>query len=153
MAVQEEKTKAAVAAAEKRDREEQERLEKEEAELLAAEKKKKKPVRYPTEDLDVRIGDKEKKAGMKVKRPVASRIALPFNDTPGTFEQFLLAWNFLVVSGAILSLLRERDQTTLAGGEDAKVLGITIDELTGAMADVGNNWERVPLRSSEGREG
>ncbi|ESK98367.1 ddt domain protein [Moniliophthora roreri MCA 2997] len=194
--------KAAVAAAEKRDREEQERLEKEEVERLAAEKKKKKPVRYPTEDLDVRIGDKEKKAGMKVKRPVASRVALPFNDTPGTFEQFLLAWNFLVVYGqplhlspftldefehairhalpdlpcnllaevhstliynlrtvpfhrhsAILSLLRERDQTTLDGGEDARVLGITIDELTGAMADVGNNWERVPLRSSEGREG
>ncbi|KAK7058808.1 hypothetical protein VNI00_001432 [Paramarasmius palmivorus] len=198
-AAQEEKAKAAVAAAEKRDREEQERVE---AERLAAEKKKKKPIRYPTEDLDVRIGDKEKKAGMKVKRPVPSRIALPFNDTHGTFEQFLLSWNFLVVHGqplhlspftldefehairhslpdlpcnllaevhstliynlrtvpfhrhsAILSLLRQRDQTDLHGGTEEKLLGITIDELTGAMADVGNNWERVPLRSSEGREG
>ena len=41
---------------------------KEESERLAAEKekekKKKKPVRYPTEDLDVVLGDKEKKAGM-----------------------------------------------------------------------------------------
>lgn len=90
--------------AEKRERDAQEqaekqRLAKEEAERIAAEKKKKKPVRYPTEDLDVRIGDKDKKAGMKVKRPVPSQVALPFNDTPGTFEAFLMAWNFLVVYG------------------------------------------------------
>jgi len=32
---------------------------------LAAEKKKKKPIRYPTEDLDVQLADKEKKAGKK----------------------------------------------------------------------------------------
>ena len=32
-------------------------------------------------------------------------------------------------------------------------LGITTEELTTAMADVGNNWERTPLRHGEGREG
>ena len=32
-------------------------------------------------------------------------------------------------------------------------LGVTIEELTTAMADVGNNWERTPLRHSEGRDG
>src|SRR2546423_1332588 len=53
----------------KKDREaqekaEQERLAKEEADRIAAEKKKKKPVRYPTEDLDIRISDKDKKAGV-----------------------------------------------------------------------------------------
>jgi hypothetical protein len=32
-------------------------------------------------------------------------------------------------------------------------LGITIEELTTAMTDVGNNWERTPLRHGEGREG
>ncbi|KAG6842517.1 hypothetical protein C0991_000043 [Blastosporella zonata] len=89
--------------AEKKEREAREKLEKqkqakEEAERLAAEKKKKKPVRYPTEDLDVRLGDKDKKAGAKVQRPHANR-DLPFNDTPGTFEAFLMAWNFLVVYG------------------------------------------------------
>ena len=30
---------------------------------------------------------------------------------------------------------------------------ISIEQLSAAMADVGNNWERVPLRHSEGREG
>jgi len=89
---------------EKRDREAQEKLDKqrealEEAERIAAEKKKKKPIRYPTEDLDVRLTDKDGKAGMKVKRPVPSRVAIPFNDTPGTFEAFLMAWNFLIVYG------------------------------------------------------
>ena len=78
---------------------ERNRLKKEETERAASERKKKKPLRYPTEDLDVRIGEKEKKAGIKVKRPVPSRIALPFNDTPGTFEAFLMTWNFLVVYG------------------------------------------------------
>ena len=32
-------------------------------------------------------------------------------------------------------------------------LGVTVKELTTAMADVGNNWERTPLRHGEGREG
>lgn len=101
--IQELIVKVLAAAAEKREREarekaEKQKLAKEEAERLAAEKKKKKPIRYPTEDLDVRMADKDKKAGMKVKRPVASR-SMPFNDTPGTFESFLMSWNFLAVYG------------------------------------------------------
>lgn len=98
--------KILAAAAEKREREAREKADKhkqakEEAERLAAEKKKKKPIRYPTEDLDVRMADRDKKAGMKVKRPVANRHALPFNDHPGAFESFLMAWNFLVVYGLV----------------------------------------------------
>ncbi|KAJ7275336.1 chromatin remodeling complex protein [Mycena haematopus] len=193
--------------AEKREREAAEKAEKqkaakEEAERLAIDKKKKKPLRYPTEDLDVRIGEKEKKAGIKVKRPIPSRVALPFNDSPGTFEAFLMTWNFLVVFGqalhispitldefehavqhsaeetpcsmlaevhstliynlrtvpfqrhaAVLSLLYEKERLLNDGQEDIKVLGVSIDELTAAMAEVGNTWERVPLRHSEGRDG
>ena len=56
-------------------------------------------MRYPTEDLDVTLSEKEKKAGMKAKRPVPSRVSLPFNEKPGVFEEFLMAWNFLVVYG------------------------------------------------------
>ena len=37
--------------------------------------------------------------------------------------------------------------------DDGDDLGVTVKELTTAMADVGNNWERTPLRHSEGREG
>lgn len=39
------------------------------------------------------------------------------------------------------------------GIEDKGEFGVSLDELTAAMADVGSNWERVPLRHSEGREG
>lgn len=35
----------------------------------------------------------------------------------------------------------------------AENFGIKIMELTGHMADVGNNWERAPLRLSEDRAG
>ncbi|KAG6850825.1 hypothetical protein H0H93_008128 [Arthromyces matolae] len=192
--------------AEKREREAREKLEKqrqakEEAERLAAEKKKKKPVRYPTEDLDVRLNDKDKKAGMKVLRPHASR-DLPFNETPGTVEAFLMVWNFLVVYGtplhlssftldefehairhtlidppcallgevhstliynlrtvafhrhsALVSLMRVHEAVQDEGNDEDVLLGISFDDLTAAMADVGNNWERVPLRHTEGREG
>lgn len=91
-------------ANEKKEREVREKAEKqikakEEADRLAAEKKKKKPIRYPTEDLDVHLADKEKKAGMKLKRPVPSRVALPFSVDNVNFEAFLFAWNFLVVYG------------------------------------------------------
>jgi DDT domain len=37
--------------------------------------------------------------------------------------------------------------------DDEDDLGVTIEELTTAMADIGNNWERTPLRHNEGREG
>lgn len=43
--------------------------------------------------------DKDKKAGIKVKRPVPSRVALPFSDDNVDFEAFLMSWNFLVVYG------------------------------------------------------
>ena len=98
--------KVLAAAAEKREREAHEKAEKqkaakEDAERLAAEKKKKKPIRYPTEDLDVRLSDKEKKAGVRGQRPFPNRSALPFKDDEGTFELFLMTWNFLVVYGSV----------------------------------------------------
>ncbi|KJA26175.1 hypothetical protein HYPSUDRAFT_133617 [Hypholoma sublateritium FD-334 SS-4] len=193
--------------AEKREREahdkaEKQRLAKEEAERIAAEKKKKKPVRYPTEDLDIRIGDKDKKAGMRLTRPLANKACLPFNDIPGAFESFLMTWNFLVVYGqplhlsvfsldefesairhtaidqpcsllaeihstliynlrtvsfvrhsAVVSLLKQKEDLELASKPDISFFGISTDQLVTAMADVGNNWERVPLRHAEGREG
>ncbi|KAF8634015.1 hypothetical protein AX15_001187 [Amanita polypyramis BW_CC] len=186
---------------EKQEREAQAEKQKE-SERLEAEKKKKKPVRYPTEDLDVRIADRDKKAGMRVQKPLPSRSAAPFNETPGTCEAFIMAWNFLVVYGqplhlspftldelehalrhsipdppctllteihtaliynlrtvsftrhsALLSFLRLKETSEEEGHETFKLFGITIDELTTAMAEIGNSWERVPLRHTEGREG
>ncbi|KAK0233457.1 chromatin remodeling complex protein [Armillaria fumosa] len=188
--------------AEKREREarekaEKQKLAKEEAERVAAEKKKKKPVRYPTEDLDVRLADKDKKAGMKVQKPIPSRTSLPFNNSPGTFEAFLMSWNFLIVYGQPLHLstftldeyehairhsvedppcplLAEVHSILIynlrtvpfhrhsavvslmeveASNSDDMLLGQSISNLTAAMADIGNNWERVPLRHAEGRQG
>ncbi len=46
---------------------------------------------------------------------------------------------------AVLSLIQEDDESL--------VLGNDTDTLTTTMADVGNNWERVPLRLAEGRQG
>jgi hypothetical protein len=64
-----------------------------------------------------------------------------------------LIYNLRTVSftrhSATLSLLELKE--TL--GPDHQVFGVTIEELTSAMAEVGNNWERVPLRHVEGREG
>ncbi|TFK40993.1 ATP-utilizing chromatin assembly and remodelling N-terminal-domain-containing protein [Crucibulum laeve] len=206
-AAQEERVKNLAAVAERKEREarekaEKQRVAKEEAERLAAEKKKKKPVRYPTEDLDIRMSEKDKKAGLKIKRPFANRAILPFNAVPGTFETFLMGWNFLVVYGtplhlsvftldefehalrhsvadppcsllaeihstliynlrtvsfqrhsAILSLLQLKENLESTGRPDEKLFGVSIEELTAVMADIGNNWERVPLRHTEGREG
>ncbi|KAI0094698.1 chromatin remodeling complex protein [Irpex rosettiformis] len=186
---------------EQRDKEEQEKAEKaqkvkEESERLAAEKKKKKPVRYPTEDLDIQIGDKEKKAGMKVRKPAPSRTAMPFGTDHETNEAFLMAWNFLVVYGnplhlstftldefegairhshpdapcplisevhstliynlrtvpftrhsAIISLFNSLEEA------DVETFGISTSALIDASRDIGNNWERAPLRHAEGREG
>lgn len=99
-----EKEKAvALAVAEQRQREERERVEqqkiKEETDKLAAQKQKKKPVRYPTEDLDVVLSEKDKRAGMKLKRPVPSKLAMPFGEDHETNASFLMSWNFLVVYG------------------------------------------------------
>ncbi|KAI0361718.1 chromatin remodeling complex protein [Trametes cingulata] len=197
-----ENEKILAAIAEQREREAREKAEqqqkaKEESERLAAEKKKKKPIRYPTEDLDVVLGDKEKKAGMKLKRPVPSKLAMPFGEDQETNSAFLMTWNFIVVYGqplhispftmddfdaalrhsviepqcpllaeihatliynlrtvtfnrhsAIMSLVQYKEEHG-----DNEVFGVTIEQLTTAMADVGNNWERAPLRHSEGREG
>lgn len=86
---------------EAQEKAEKERLAKEEAEAerIAVEKKKKRPVRYPTEDLDIRINDKDKKAGIHLQRPMAQRSGLPCNDSPNTFESMLLCWNFLNAYG------------------------------------------------------
>jgi bromodomain adjacent to zinc finger domain protein 1A len=73
----------------------------EEAERAAAEKKKKKPIRYPTEDLDIVLSDKDKKAGVKLKRPVPNKLAVPFSEHPDASENFLMTWNFLVVYGCV----------------------------------------------------
>ncbi|KAI0669985.1 chromatin remodeling complex protein [Trametes maxima] len=198
-----EKVLAAIAEQREREREAREKAEqqqkaKEEAERLAAEKKKKKPVRYPTEDLDVVLGEKEKRAGMKLKRPVPSKLAMPFGEDHETNAAFLMSWNFLVVYGIPLhmssftmddfegalrhsvieppcQLLAEIHATLIYNlrtmmfvrhsavlslvdykevrGSDNEVFGVTIDQLTTAMADVGNNWERAPLRYADGREG
>ncbi|KAH9982519.1 ATP-utilizing chromatin assembly and remodelling N-terminal-domain-containing protein [Lactifluus volemus] len=178
-----------------KEREAEKLLAKAEAERQAAEKKKKKPIRYPTEDLDVVLSEKEKKAGTKVRRPTPSCTALPFNERKGSFESFLMAWNFLVVYGQPLHLstftldelehairhslvdppcqliaevhssliynLRtvtfQRHSAVMslmsASEDDEDDLGVTTEELTTAMADIGNNWERTPLRHNEGREG
>ncbi|KAH9944458.1 chromatin remodeling complex protein [Epithele typhae] len=198
----EEKAEREKAVAEQRQREERERVEqqlkaKEENDRLT-DKKKKKPIRYPTEDLDVVLGDKERRAGMKVKRPAPSKLAMPCGDDPETNAHFLMSYNFLVVYGqplhmstftmddyeaalrhsaieprcqllaevhaaliynlrtvpfnrhsAVMSLVALKEEEDM----QSEVFGITIDDLTTAMADVGNNWERAPLRHSEGREG
>jgi bromodomain adjacent to zinc finger domain protein 1A len=85
---------AATAAAEKAAKAEADRLE-------AEKTKKKKPLRYPTEDLDVRLTDKDIKAGATLSRPVPSRTTLPFGDQQ-VFEKFLMTWNFLISYGLVL---------------------------------------------------
>ena len=50
---------------------------------------------------------------------------------------------------AVLSLLEFTKSTKV----DEPVLGLTTKEIIDAVRDVGNNWERAPLRLGEGREG
>ena len=50
---------------------------------------------------------------------------------------------------AVLSLVNLREKV----GKNAEVLGITLQDLIDAVSDVGNNWERAPLRHGEGRDG
>lgn len=91
---QEEKSKVEKQAADK--------LAKELAERLAEEEKaKKKAIRYPTEDLVVTLSDRDKKAGMKLTKPIPSRSPekIPFSETKGVFEAFLAIWNFLICFG------------------------------------------------------
>lgn len=53
---------------------------------------------------------------------------------------------------AVLHFLRDKDAIDVESDED-NILGVSIEQLTTAMSEHGNNWERVPLRHSEGREG
>lgn len=68
-----------------------------------------------------------------------------------------LIYNLRTVSftrhSAVLSLLRLQDTLEEEDNRDHRVLGVTVNELAAAMADVGNNWERVPLRHTEMRHG
>ena len=68
-----------------------------------------------------------------------------------------LIYNLRTVSfvrhSALLSLLKRKEELENNGDNEEIVLGVTVDQLVAAMADVGNNWERVPLRFAEGREG
>lgn len=50
---------------------------------------------------------------------------------------------------AVISLTDKDDNPDI----DTLVLGVSVDSLTSAMADIGNNWERAPLRHGEGRDG
>ncbi|KAG5221535.1 Bromodomain adjacent to zinc finger domain protein [Salix suchowensis] len=167
---EEAKMKAGLPASHKKDREnrekaERQRLAKIEAERLAAEKKKKKPIRYPTEDLDVRLTDKDKKAGMKIQRPVPSQTALAFNEQPGTFESFLLVWNFLNVYGVpsagevhstliynlrSVPFVKYAAVNSLESNGLESVHGVDRQTLVSTMYNLSGNWERQPLRSSEG---
>ncbi|KAL4267617.1 Chromatin remodeling complex protein [Pleurotus pulmonarius] len=195
---EEAKMKAGLPVSHKKDRENREKVERQrlakiEADRLAAEKKKKKPIRYPTEDLDVRLTDKDKKAGMKIQRPVPSQTALPFNEQPGTFESFLLVWNFLNVYGQPLHLsnftldefehairhnvvdppcpllgevhstliynlrsvpfVKYAAVTSLESNGLDSMHGVDRHTLVSTMYSLSGNWERQPLRSSEGRLG
>jgi hypothetical protein len=50
----------------------------------------------------------------------------------------------------------ERTQGQGSNPNDASggtVFGIDFLQLSTALSEVGNNWERVPLRSAEGRDG
>ena len=82
---------------ETRVKEEKQKLAKAEADRLVAEKKKKKPLRYPTEDLDIRTTEKDKKAGMRLTRPPGTIATLAAFDNG--FESVLMSWNFLVGYG------------------------------------------------------
>lgn len=68
-----------------------------------------------------------------------------------------LIYNLRTVSftrhSATLSLLEHKDLLAKQHREEEGILGVKTDELVAAMADYGNNWERVALRHSEGREG
>jgi bromodomain adjacent to zinc finger domain protein 1A len=63
---------------------------------------------------------------------------------------------------AVLSLVRHRDAMMAVdevdvddsgATKDRDGFGVSVDDLIATMGDVGNNWERVPLRHAEGRLG
>ncbi|EJT97839.1 hypothetical protein DACRYDRAFT_71506 [Dacryopinax primogenitus] len=97
--------KKAAAEAEKRRKEEEERKRKEEEEAArkaaeeaaAAAAAKKKPVKYPTEDLDVRVNEREKKHGKPLRRPVWKKDVFFVDLGQEVWETFLETWNFLSI--------------------------------------------------------
>lgn len=64
-----------------------------------------------------------------------------------------LIYNLRTVSftrhSAVTSLWQLKDDEL----NDSVEMGITLEELINALAGVGNNWERDPLRHTEGRAG
>lgn len=61
---------------------------------------KKSVARWPIEDLDVVLTEKEKQGGKPVVRPLPHRIAdFP---APDYFEPFLMSWNFVTTYGFVL---------------------------------------------------
>lgn len=186
---------------------EEERLKQEAAAAAAAAEPppKKKYIKYPTEDLDVVLSQREKSKRMaanghiKRPRPVPSR-DLSFPDP--IFESLLMAWSFFTAFGvplklspftldefecairhndveqpvtliaeihssliyalralsthrhaAVVSFLNEDEDYRLSGDEVPVQFGVRTEQLTSALAEVGNNWERQPLRVEEGRAG
>lgn len=57
--------------------------------------KPKGPIKYPIDDLDVVVTDRERKLGKQVMRPPLER-ELPFGVA---FEPFLMSWAFLQAFG------------------------------------------------------
>lgn len=52
-----------------------------------------------------------------------------------------------------MSFLNEDEDHRLSGDEVHIQFGVRTEQLTSALAEVGNNWERQPLRVEEGRAG
>jgi bromodomain adjacent to zinc finger domain protein 1A len=63
---------------------------------------------------------------------------------------YLLRTVSFVRHSAVISLMDIVENPSLDSDE---IYGVSVSELTTAMADVGNNWERAPLRHNEGRAG
>ncbi|KAG9001450.1 hypothetical protein FRB94_004765 [Tulasnella sp. JGI-2019a] len=96
-----EEEKVARDAEELKRQQELERMEAE-ADLAArrAAAAKKRGIRYPTEDLDVKLSDRDRKMGKCLTRPKLNK-NVPFGKS---FETFLMTWNFLVTFGKALNL-------------------------------------------------
>lgn len=86
--------------AEAKERARAEREKEDEKKRKAATKAKPKaaPIKYPTEDLDVRLTEREKKQGREICRPALER-SLPFS---ASFESFLMSWTFFITYGWVL---------------------------------------------------
>ena len=53
----------------------------------------------------------------------------------------------------VVSLLKAKEERDNDNLDDEAPYGVDVPTLVAALADCGNNWERVPLRFSEGRDG